>query len=126
MRISIKWLKEYVDFDYSPEELAEKLTMVGLEVSSIEKIGGHWHDILVGHVKSLNPHPNADRLKLATIDVGHESLTVVCGAPNIEEGQKIPLALIGSEIYDADRKKLIALKSAKIRGTVSEGMGCSE
>jgi len=126
MRISIKWLKEYVDFDYSPEELAEKLTMVGLEVSSIDKIGGHWHDILVGHVTSINPHPNADRLKLATIDVGDKSLTVVCGAPNIEEGQKIPLALVGSEIYDADRKKLIVLKSAKIRGTISEGMVCSE
>lgn len=126
MRISLKWLKEYVDFDHSAEELAEKLTMVGLEVSSIEKIGGNWNDILVGNVIKLAQHPNADRLKLATIDIGSESLTVVCGAPNIEEGQKVPLALIGSEVYDADRKKTVALKPAKIRGIVSEGMVCSE
>ncbi|MFL2640197.1 MAG: phenylalanine--tRNA ligase subunit beta [Dehalococcoidia bacterium] len=126
MRISLKWLKEYVDFDYSAEELAEKLTMVGLEVSNIETIGGGWDDILVGDVTKLVQHPNADRLKLATIDIGKESLTVVCGAPNIEEGQKVPLALIGSEIYDADRNKTVALKPAKIRGIVSEGMVCSE
>ncbi len=88
MRISLKWLKEYVDFDYSAEELAEKLTMVGLEVSNIEKIGGGWNNILVGNVTKLVQHPNADRLKLATIDIGKESLTVVCGAPNIEEGQR--------------------------------------
>ncbi len=126
MRISLKWLKEYVDFDYSAEELAEKLTMVGLEVSNIEKIGGGWNNILVGNVTKLVQHPNADRLKLATIDIGKESLTVVCGAPNIEEGQKVPLALIGSEVYDAERKIIVTLKPAKIRGITSEGMVCSE
>ncbi len=127
MRVSLKWLGEYVDFDLSPEDLAHRLTMAGLEVSEIERVGGTWGDtILVGHVRELQQHPNADRLKLATVDVGTETLTVVCGAPNVDAGQKIVLARVGSQLVDPGSGREITLKSARIRGVVSEGMVCSE
>ena len=126
MRVSLKWLKEYIDFEHSPEELSNKLTMIGLEVSDIKKIGGTWENIYVGYVTNLIQHPNADRLKLATIRLGSQTKTVVCGAPNIQEGQKIALALVGAKVKDPDKNKLLTLKSAKIRGISSEGMVCSE
>ena len=126
MRVSLKWLKEYIDFEHSPEELSNKLTMLGLEVSDIKKIGGTWENIYVGYVTNLIQHPNADRLKLATIRLGSQTKTVVCGAPNIQEGQKIALALVGAKVKDPDKNKLLTLKSAKIRGISSEGMVCSE
>ena len=126
MRVSLKWLKEYIDFQHSPEELSNKLTMLGLEVSDIKKIGGTWENIYVGYVTNLIQHPNADRLKLATIRLGSQTKTVVCGAPNIQEGQKIALALVGAKVKDPDKNKLLTLKSAKIRGISSEGMVCSE
>jgi len=123
----LKWLREYVDFDLAPEDLAHRLTMAGLEVSAVEKIGGDWGDtILVGHVRELEQHPNADRLKLATVDLGTETLKIVCGAPNVESGQKIVLARVGSRLTDPDSGRDMTLKAARIRGVVSEGMVCSE
>ena len=127
MRVSLKWLGEYVDFDLSPEDLAHRLTMAGLEVSGIERVGGTWGEaILVGHVRELQQHPNADRLKLAVVDTGSETLTVVCGAPNVAAGQKIALARAGAELVDPDSGRGMTLKPARIRGVVSEGMVCSE
>ena len=126
MRVSLKWLREYVDFDLSPEELAHRLTMVGLEVGEIERIGGNWEHLVVGHVTELVPHPNADRLRLATVDLGTEQPTVVCGAPNIAQGQKIVLARVGAVLTDSESGKDMTLKAARIRGVVSEGMVCSE
>jgi phenylalanyl-tRNA synthetase beta chain len=126
MRVSLKWLREYVDFDLSPEELAHRLTMAGLEIAAIHRTGG-WEGVTVGHVAELTQHPNADRLRLATVDVGEgQQLTVVCGAPNVAIGQKIALARVGARLTDPETGKTEALKAARIRGVVSEGMVCSE
>jgi len=126
MKVSLKWLRDYVDIKIAPEELAERLTMSGLEVKGIQTIGGTWDNVVIGEVIAVNPHPNADRLKLATVDLGTGQITVVCGAPNIGLGQRVPFANIGARLIDAHTEEAILLKSAKIRGVVSEGMVCSE
>jgi len=126
MKVSLKWLRDYVDIKLAPGELAERLTMSGLEVKGIQTIGGTWDNVVIGEVIAVNPHPNADRLKLATVDLGTGQLTVVCGAPNIGLGQRVPFANIGARLIDAHTEEAILLKPAKIRGVVSEGMVCSE
>jgi phenylalanyl-tRNA synthetase beta chain len=126
MKVSLKWLRDYVDVKLAPEELAERLTMSGLEVKGIQTIGGTWDNVVVGEVIAVNPHPNADRLKLATVDLGTGQVTVVCGAPNIGLGQRVPFAHIGARLIDPHTEEAIQLKPAKIRGVVSEGMVCSE
>ena len=126
MKVSLKWLKEYVDLKLTPKELAERLTMAGMEVKTIETIGATWNNIVVGQITAINPHPNADRLKLATVDIGKGSPTVVCGAPNISVGQKVPFASVGAQLIDGHTGETILLKPAKIRGIASEGMVCSE
>ena len=126
MKVSLKWLRDYVDIKLAPEELAEKLTMSGLEVKGIQTIGGTWDNVVIGEVIALNPHPNADRLKLATVELGTEQVTTVCGAPNIELGQRVPFAHIGARLIDPHTEEAILLKPAKIRGVASEGMVCSE
>ena len=125
MKAPINWLREYVHITLPPDELAKKLTMSGTDVGAIETIGG-WENIVVGEVVAIAPHPNADRLKLATVDLGSERLTSVCGAPNVAIGQKIPFAPIGAQLLDAESGERIRLKKAKIRGVASEGMICSE
>ena len=126
MKVSLKWLKDYVDISLAPKELAEKLTMAGMEVRSIQTIGGTWENLVVGEVVTLNPHPNADRLKLPTVNLGTKQVTVVCGAPNISLGQKVVFASVGTQLIDGHTGKAMTLKPAKIRGVVSEGMVCSE
>jgi phenylalanyl-tRNA synthetase beta chain len=126
MKVSLKWLRDYVDIKLAPKELAERLTMAGLEVKGIETIGGTWDNVVIGEVIALNPHPNADRLKLATVDLGTEQVTTVCGAPNISLGQRVTFAHIGARLIDPHTGEAIVLKSAKIRGVASEGMVCSE
>jgi phenylalanyl-tRNA synthetase beta chain len=126
MRVSLKWLRDYVDIKLAPRELAERLTMAGLEGKGIEVVGGSWDDIVVGEAIALNPHPNADRLKLATVDLGTEQVTTVCGAPNIELGQRVAFAKIGAHLIDPHTGEAVVLKPAKIRGVASEGMVCSE
>ena len=126
MRVSLRWLREYVDFDLTPEELAHRLTMAGLEVAGIEKVGGNWDSVVVGHVVQLGPHPNADRLKLATVDTGGKQIEVVCGAPNVAGGQKIALARVGAVLANPETGKRETLKAARIRGVESQGMICSE
>ena len=126
MKVSLKWLKDYVDIKLGSRELAEKLTMAGLEVRAIETVGGTWDNVVIGEVIALNPHPNADRLKLATVDLGTEQVTTVCGAPNIELGQKVTFAHVGARLMDPHTGEAAVLKPAKIRGVVSEGMVCSE
>jgi len=126
MKVSLKWLRDYVDIKLAPAELAEKLTMSGLEVKGIQTIGGTWDNVVIGEVIALNPHPNADRLTLATVDLGTEQVTTVCGAPNIGLGQRVTFAHIGARLIDAHTGEAIVLKPAKIRGVVSEGMVCSE
>jgi phenylalanyl-tRNA synthetase beta chain len=126
MKVSLRWLKDYVDIELPPEELAEKLTMAGMEVKSMQAPGTTWNNVVVGEITAINPHPNADRLKLATVNLGTEDVTVVCGAPNIAVGQKVPFARVEAQLIDAHTGKLVTLKPAKIRGVVSEGMLCSE
>ncbi|GAH68581.1 unnamed protein product, partial [marine sediment metagenome] len=121
MKVSLKWLKDYVDISLAPKELAEKLTMAGMEVKSIQTIGGTWENLVVGEVVTLNPHPNADRLKLPTVNLGTKQVTVVCGAPNISLGQKVVFASVGTQLIDGHTGKAMTLKPAKIRGVVSEG-----
>ena len=125
MKAPLSWLRDFVNIALSPEELGKKLTLAGSEVETIERIGG-WDNIVVGQVVAIEPHPNADRLTLATVDLGGERLTSVCGAPNVEVGQKVPFARIGAQLIDPDSGKLAKLKKSKIRGIASEGMICSE
>jgi phenylalanyl-tRNA synthetase, beta subunit, non-spirochete bacterial len=126
MKVPLKWLKGYVDIKLAYQELAEKLTMAGMEVKGIQTVGGTWNNVVVGQVTALNPHPNADRLTLATVNLGSQQTTVVCGAPNISLGQKVPFAQVGARLIDGHTGRTELLKPAKIRGIVSEGMVCSE
>ena len=129
MRVSLKWLAEYVDIDLSPEEIGHCLTMAGLETEHIERIGADWDEefITVGRVVSVDAHPNADRLRLATVDYGGAGpLTVVCGAPNVEADQKIAFARAGARLIDGRSGEAAVLKPAKIRGVESSGMVCSK
>lgn len=127
MKVPVSWLKEYVDVDMSLDDLAHRLTMGGNEVDAIERTG--WIDnVVVGHVKAVAQHPDADRLRLVTVDYGEGIAEVVCGAPNVAEGQKIAYASIGAVLQDAyadEPGKTRKLKRSKIRGVVSEGMVCS-
>lgn len=126
MKASLKWLKDYSDIKLAPKELARRLTMAGVEVKDIQPTGNTWNNVVVGEVTALNPHPNADRLRLATVNLGPQRVTVVCGAPNISLGQKVPFASVGAQLIDGHTGKPILLKPAKIRGILSEGMVCSE
>ncbi|MBI2906103.1 MAG: phenylalanine--tRNA ligase subunit beta [Chloroflexi bacterium] len=126
MKVSLKWLKQYVDINLPPQELAHKLTMSGSEVSGINTIGGSWDKVFVAQLVDIAPHPNADRLRLATVDLGGECATVVCGAPNLTIGDKVAFAKLGARLFDGHGSQFVELKPAKIRGVVSEGMVASE
>ncbi len=126
MKVSLNWLKEYAALTLPTADIVEKLTMAGLEVKATEVIGGSWGNIVVGQITAINPHPDADRLTLPTIDLGTEQATVVCGAPNLRIGDKIAFARVGAQLIDGHSGQVATLKSAKIRGVVSSGMVCSE
>jgi len=128
VKVPLSWLKDFVDIDMPVADLAHKLTMAGLEAEKIEHIGAGWDKVYVGLVRNVTPHPDADRLVLADVEAGEHRLTVVTGAPNIAEGQKVALALAGARLVDAyaDEYKLKTLKPGKIRGIESQGMVCSE
>ena len=128
MKISHRWLKDYIRFRLSPAELSDKLSMLGLEVGSYEDMAAKYDKILVGKVLTKTKHPNADRLVLCTVDTGKEILEIVCGAPNVAAGQKVAVALVGARIprnqHDPDGKPFV-LERAMIRGIESNGMICS-
>lgn len=128
MKISHRWLKEYIDFRYSPSELAERLSMLGLEVESYEDQSVLYNKIVVGKVLEVSRHPNADRLTLCKVDVGEQILSIVCGAPNVRPGQKVAVALVGATIlhnqHDPEGKPF-TLEKTSIRGLESNGMICS-
>ena len=127
MKVPVSWLSEYVDIDIGLDDLAHRLTMAGNEVGSIERTG--WiENVVVGFVKNVRQHPDADRLRLVTVDHGNGESEVVCGAPNVAQGQKIAYASIGAVLQDAysnEPGKTKKLKRSKIRGVASEGMVCS-
>jgi phenylalanyl-tRNA synthetase beta chain len=124
VKVPLSWLKAYVDVNVSVDELAHRLTMAGVESGGVEQLCD-WNDTYVGHVLAVEPHPNADRLRLCTVDIGAEQLQVVCGAPNVAVDQNIAFAKVGARMFDTHSGKTEALKPAKIRGVVSEGMICS-
>src|ERR671911_395556 len=128
MKVPFRWLSEYVDTGLTVEELANRLTMAGLEAEKISVIGDTWDKIYIGHVDAVDRHPDADRLVLATVDAGEHRLQVVTGAPNIAQGQTVALALAGARLIDghADGQVYRTLKPIAIRGIRSEGMVCSE
>ena len=125
MKVPLSWLRQYVDVDIPSADLAHRLTMAGVEVGEVEEMGG-WSDVYVGGVTSVRPHPNADRLRLCTVTTGSDEMEVVCGAPNVAEGQKICFARIGAFLYNAHSGKHETLAAARIRGVESQGMICSE
>ncbi len=128
MKAPVSWLKKYVPVSLPPDELAHRLTMAGLEVSDVQRIGGDWDrdKVVVGHVLKVDPHPNADRLTLPTVDLGNgQTQTVVCGAPNVAAGQRIAFAREGARLVSNRSGKTEALKAATIRGVESAGMVCS-
>lgn len=126
MKTSLSWLKEYVDTQLAPRELARKLAMVGLEACDVKIIGENWDGIIIGQVALLEPHPNADRLQLVTLNFGDYQTKVVTGASNLKIGYKVPFAKVGSELLDGHSGEPVKLKPARIRGILSEGMVCSE
>jgi phenylalanyl-tRNA synthetase beta chain len=122
MKFPLSWLKEYVDFEDTAAGLADRLTFAGLEVESIETLGGIFDGVVVGEITQIEPHPNADKLRLCTVEYGaEETLRVVCGAPNAAVGGKYPFAPVGTTLPGG-----ITLKKAKIRGEVSMGMLCAK
>lgn len=120
MNVPLSWLKEYVDFDLSPQELASLLTFSGTEVEGIKTIGGDYSGIVVGEVLSVERHPNADRLTVCQVSDGAGTLVVVCGAPNVAPGMKVPLATLGTVLPSG-----LKIKKAKVRGVESHGMLCA-
>lgn len=128
MKISYNWLKQYINVDLEPNKVAQLLTDTGLEVEGIEtveSVKGSLKGVVIGEVLTKEHHPNADRLSVTTVNVGADDpLHIVCGAPNVAAGQKVPVATIGTVIYSGDDS--FKIKKGKIRGEVSEGMICAE
>jgi len=128
MKISYNWLKDYININIDPEKAADILTNIGLEVEGIEKfesIKGGLEGVFIGEVLTCIKHPNADKLLLANVDINRDKpLQIVCGAPNVQAGQKVPVATIGTTLYKGDES--LTLKPTKIRGELSEGMICAE
>ncbi|MCH8549851.1 MAG: phenylalanine--tRNA ligase subunit beta [Balneolaceae bacterium] len=127
MNISYNWLKQYLDFDLPPEETENKLTLLGLEVEGLTETGSDLEGFVVGEVKDVLPHPNADKLQVCKVDLGKKEVQIVCGAPNVAAGQKVPVATVGSVMpLPLDDGSLFKIKKAKLRGEASHGMICSE
>ena len=128
MTISYNWLSEYLPSKIEPERLSKILTAIGLEVESLhryESIKGSLAGLITAEVLSCEPHPDADKLKITTVNTGKETLQVVCGASNVAVGQKVILATPGTTIYPSNGDPL-TLKKVKIRGVESNGMICAE
>src|SRR5690606_22722608 len=128
MTISYNWLSEYLPEPVQPERLSQILTSIGLEVEAVETYESHkggLKGLVVGEVLTCEKHPNADKLKLTTVDIGSTTLKIVCGAPNVAAGQKVVVAPVGVTIYPTDGEP-VTMKRAKIRGEESEGMICAE
>jgi phenylalanyl-tRNA synthetase beta chain len=128
MNISYNWLKEFVDFDLKPLELADALTSIGLEVGGVEEIQaikGGMEGLVIGEVLTCEPHPNSDHMHVTNVNLGSgEPVQIVCGAPNVAAGQKVVVATIGTKLYDGD--DCFTIKKSKLRGVDSCGMICAE
>jgi phenylalanyl-tRNA synthetase beta chain len=125
MKLSLNWLKEYITITETPAELEEILTAIGLEVEGMDETmsGPDLTGVVVGEVLTCGQHPDADRLRVTTVNVGaEEPLHIVCGAPNVAKGQKVLVATIGTVLPTEEGEKEFKIKKGKIRGQVSEGM----
>jgi phenylalanyl-tRNA synthetase beta chain len=126
MKVTLNWLKKYVDFNWSPEELTERLTMLGLEVEGVQKISAAFDGIVVAQVITRDKHPNADKLSLCRVNDGTGERQIVCGAQNFKAGDKVPLILPGASLpLKPGEKEPFTIKVGKIRGVESHGMMCS-
>ena len=129
MKISYNWLKQFINTDWDAEKTGELLTDLGLEIEGIERyesVKGGLEGIVIGEVLTCEQHPNADRLKVTTVNIGGEApVQIVCGAPNVAAGQKVPVATIGTTLYTAEGEAW-KIKKGKIRGEESHGMICAE
>ncbi|MDB6121476.1 MAG: pheT [Pedosphaera sp.] len=125
MKVTLNWLKQYVEFTWSPEELAERLTMVGIEVEGMQKLGGEFEGVVVAQVITRDKHPNADRLSLCRVADGKGERQIVCGAQNFQAGDKVPLILPGASLPPKPGEQPFTIKVGKIRGVESQGMLCS-
>ncbi len=125
MKVTLNWLRQYVDFNGSPEELAERLTMLGLEVEGVQELGGEFEGIVVAQVITRDKHPNADKLSLCRVNDGRGERQIVCGAQNFKPGDKIPLILPGQTLPAKPGQPPLTIKTGKIRGVESQGMLCS-
>ncbi|RMG61218.1 MAG: phenylalanine--tRNA ligase subunit beta, partial [Calditrichaeota bacterium] len=121
MKVSYNWLKEYVDLTVDPHELGERLSLIGFELEEILERRLDYPNVVVGKVLKVVPHPNADKLKVCQVDVGGKTLNIVCGAPNVAEGQHVPVALEGAQLPNG-----LKIRRARLRGVESQGMICSE
>ena len=117
MNISYNWLKEYVNFDLTPEQVAAALTSIGLETGEVEEvqsIKGGLEGLVIGKVLTCEPHPNSDHMHITTVDLGQgEPVQIVCGASNVAAGQKVVVATLGTKLYDGD--ECITIKKSKLR-----------
>ncbi|MBI3881734.1 MAG: phenylalanine--tRNA ligase subunit beta [Verrucomicrobia bacterium] len=126
MKVTLNWLKQYVDFNWSPDEVTERLTMLGLEVEGVQKLGGEFEGIVVAQVITRDKHPNADKLSLCRVNDGTSERQIVCGADNFKAGDKVPLILPGASLpLKPGDKEPFTIKVGKIRGVESHGMMCS-
>ncbi len=129
MRILERWLKQYIDFSFDPHDLAERLTMLGLEFESVQRLDARYNGFVVGEVLTKEKHPKADRLSVCTVGTGRETLQVVCGGPNVAPGQKVAVGLVGTTVprnqHDPSGAPFV-LSRVAIRGVESTGMICSE
>src|SRR3954465_12965790 len=125
MKITLNWLKDYVDFAGTPEELRERLTMLGLEVECMQKLGGEFQGVVVAQVLASEKHPNADKLSVCRVADGQGERQIVCGAKNFKVGDKVPLALPGTTLPTPPGPAPCVIKVGKIRNVESHGMMCS-
>ena len=125
MKVTLNWLKQYVDFNWSPEQLAERLTMLGLEVEGVHKLGGEFEGVVVAQVITRDKHPNADKLSVCRVQDGQGERQIVCGAQNFKAGDKVPLVLPGTTLPAKPGEQPFTIKVGKIRGIESLGMMCS-
>lgn len=120
MKVSVSWLRQYVDIDVTPQELCDKMTMAGFEIEEMQDLSQSMKNIVVGRIEKLEKHPDADKLKICQVNTGNNLVQIVTGADNVFEGALVPAALDGSLLPTGQ-----TIKSGKLRGVISDGMLCS-
>src|SRR5271169_6040844 len=126
MKVTLNWLKQYVDFAWSPEELRERLTLLGLEVEGMQKFGGEFEGIVVAQILTRDPVPGSDKLSVCKVNDGQGERTIICGAQNHQPGDKVPLILPNFTLpLKPGEKEPFVIKERKVFGITSQGMMCS-